>query len=141
MREYAASSSAHGIAYIFEQNRLGLERWFWVVVVGVGIVFSICSTAQTYQNWKANPTITTVESTSYPIKNIEYPAITICSQGTSKDIMNTIIMKQFEEYLQSRGIKAQSQSNANRTQTPTRPKRTTEQRVLETLSKEEVYKL
>jgi hypothetical protein len=38
VREYAASSSAHGISYIFEENRVGLERVFWVVVVGLGLV-------------------------------------------------------------------------------------------------------
>ena len=39
VREYAASSSAHGISYIFEENRVGVERLFWVVVVGVALVF------------------------------------------------------------------------------------------------------
>ena len=38
VQEYAAASSAHGIAYIFEQNRVGLERLFWVVVVGVALI-------------------------------------------------------------------------------------------------------
>ena len=54
--------------------------------------------------------------------------------------MDTVILKQFEEYLQSRGIKAQTQSNANGHQTSTRIKRSTEPRILETLSKQEVYK-
>ena len=38
VREYASSSSAHGISYIFESNRLGLERGFWVLIVGIALI-------------------------------------------------------------------------------------------------------
>ena len=37
--EYASSSSAHGIAYIFESDRLGLERLLWICVVGFALIF------------------------------------------------------------------------------------------------------
>ena len=37
VREYAASSTAHGIAYIFESDRHGLERIFWTLFVGIAI--------------------------------------------------------------------------------------------------------
>ena len=37
--EYASSSSAHGIGYIFEDGRWGLERLFWVLLVGFAIIF------------------------------------------------------------------------------------------------------
>jgi hypothetical protein len=37
VQEYAGSSTAHGIAYIFESNRLGLERLFWILFVGIAI--------------------------------------------------------------------------------------------------------
>ena len=35
VKEYAAASSAHGVAYIFEPNRLIIERLFWILVVGL----------------------------------------------------------------------------------------------------------
>ena len=35
VNEYAAASSAHGIAYIFEPDRLFIERLFWILVVGI----------------------------------------------------------------------------------------------------------
>ena len=65
------------------------------------IFYSIYSTHRTYKEWKENPTITTVNTTAYPIEMIDYPAITICSQGASKDVMDVILMKQFEDYLKS----------------------------------------
>ena len=39
VNEYASSSSAHGIAYIFESDRLGIERLLWIFVVGFALIF------------------------------------------------------------------------------------------------------
>ena len=39
VNQYAASSSAHGIAYIFEPGRVGLERLLWMFVVGFALIF------------------------------------------------------------------------------------------------------
>ena len=67
-------------------------------------ISSIFSTVQTYKEWKENPIMTTVNTTAYPIKNIDFPAITICSQGASKDVMDGILLNQFEDWLKSKGI-------------------------------------
>ena len=39
VNEYAAVSSAHGVAYIFEPDRLIIERLFWIIVVGVAFTY------------------------------------------------------------------------------------------------------
>ena len=39
VNEYASSSSAHGISYIFESDRLGFERLLWIFVVGFALIF------------------------------------------------------------------------------------------------------
>ena len=39
VNEYASSSSAHGISYIFESGRLPLERLFWICGVGFALIF------------------------------------------------------------------------------------------------------
>ena len=67
-------------------------------------IFSIYSPYISYKDWKDNPIITTVNTTAYPIEDIVYPAITICSQGASKGVMDVVLLKQFEEYLKSKGI-------------------------------------
>ena len=70
--------------------------------------YSIYSTCKTYIEWQANPTITTINTTAYPIENIEFPAITICSQGAAKNVMETVLVKQFETYLEEKGINGSS---------------------------------
>ena len=37
---------------------------------------------QVYQDWQDNPVLTTINTTTKPIRDIDFPAITICGQGT-----------------------------------------------------------
>ena len=76
-------------------------------------MYSIYSTCKSYIEWQANPTITTINTTAYPIENIEFPAITICSQGSAKDVMDNVLLKQFEAYLESRAIQGSSETGSN----------------------------
>ena len=78
------------------------------------LYFSIYSTCKTYIEWQANPTITTINTTAFPIKNIEFPAVTICSQGSARDVMDTVLLNQFEEYLKSRGVKKGTLGNSSK---------------------------
>ena len=101
---------------------------------------SINSTRKTYIEWQDNPTITTINTTAYPIKNIEFPSITICSQGAAKDVMDTVLLKQFEEYLTLRNIKANNNSSNVSNSTIKRKKRSAPL-ISKTLSESEVLDL
>ena len=102
-------------------------------------LYSIHSTIETWNEWQDNPTITTINTTAYPIQNIEFPAITICSQGTAKDLMDKVIMIQFEAYLRARGIKPETNATkVTNGSTGKRRKRSTEKRISETLPAEKV---
>ena len=81
-------------------------------------ISSIYSTYISYKDWKDNPIITTVNTTAYPIEDIDYPAITICSQGASNDVMDGVLFRQFENWLKSKGItpeKAKDNQSGNST--------------------------
>ena len=39
VHEYAASSTAHGVAYIFEPNRWFVERLLWMILIGFAFIF------------------------------------------------------------------------------------------------------
>ena len=100
-------------------------------------IFSLYSTYKTYVEWQASPTITTIDTIAYPIKNIEFPAITICSQGAAKNVMETVLLQQFEEYLRTRGIRAEIGDNEGNVATSKRKKRSVSS-IADTLSNEEV---
>ena len=101
------------------------------------IFYSLYSTNKTYVEWQASPTITTINTTAYPIKNIEFPAITICSQGASKDVMDNVLLQQFEEYLKIRGVLAQRGGNQTSAAAGKRKRRSIPA-IADTLSSEEV---
>ena len=54
---------------------------------------------QAYLDWQANPVLTTVNTTAYPVKSIEFPAVTICGQGMNDDVITAGMFKQFFNYL------------------------------------------
>jgi hypothetical protein len=60
-------------------------RFSEVVIITGLIVFCIF---QAYSDWQENPVLTTVKSTSYPVDKIEFPALTICGQGSNEVILN-----------------------------------------------------
>ena len=94
------------------------------------------NTYNTYVDWRQNPTITVINTTAYPIQNIEFPSITICSQGLAKDIMEKVIELQFKRYLVSKKIITDDTPKANQTDDSNGNKGKT----FDMLSKEEVNK-
>ena len=56
-----------------------------------------------YEEWQSHPVLTTIGTTGLPIEKIKFPAITICGQGSSKDILNNAMFRQLENYLVSQG--------------------------------------
>lgn len=54
-------------------------RLAWMLVFLSGICFSGYFCWQMWQKWDESPIITSVETQMYPLKNVPFPAITICS--------------------------------------------------------------
>ena len=77
---YAASTTIHGIQYIFEEKQKGLDRVLWIIAVGVSVFLALLLSFSAYVEWKENPVLTTVRTTGYPIGQIEFPSIAICAQ-------------------------------------------------------------
>ena len=98
-KQYASTSTAHGLAYIVEDGRSYLERIFWIFVTALAVFFTAFQTIQLYSQWKNDPVVTSLDTVKLPISEIEFPAITICPQGSVNEIMNSVLFKQFKEYV------------------------------------------
>ena len=90
LAEYGRSTTLHGLPYILEDGRLLLERVLWVVLVTLCAILSFYWTYQIYKSWDESPILTTVGTTEYDIEQIEYPSITICTQGSVREIIGKI---------------------------------------------------
>ena len=114
--EYTLSCSLHGMQYIFEKGKhLFASRVIWIVIVLIaiiaGIILSIdvswkvsCTKirfiiivysyyvpphfqTKAYDEWVDSPVLTSLHTTAKPISEIEFPSITICGQGSVKEVI------------------------------------------------------
>ena len=81
IHEFASSTTIHGIAYVFDKAIKAIDHvlWFFIVCFGTGI--AIYMSFDAWNTWKDAPVLTSVSSTGLPLRKINFPAITICSQG------------------------------------------------------------
>ena len=100
--EYAKLSSIHGFSYLSDSNPSGPSRIFWMIVVVLAISFTVFQMSSLRSQWKNNPVITTLDTIALPIEEIEFPAVTICPQGSIKDILDNVLFKQFMEYISNK---------------------------------------
>ena len=84
IQEFARTTTIHGIAYVFDNALKTFDRILWILAVCLGTGFAIILSLEAWIDWKDSPVLTSVSSTGLPIQNIDFPAITICSQGLIK---------------------------------------------------------
>ncbi len=58
----------------------------------------------TYNDWIDNPVLTTVKTSALKIENIDFPALTICSQGVIDDILMSGFYNLFYKYAKQLNI-------------------------------------
>ena len=56
-------------------------RLFWTVFITAGFVLAGFVFTPLYNKWMYTPIIRSIETTNYPIENIDFPAVTICSNN------------------------------------------------------------
>jgi hypothetical protein len=100
---YASQSTIHGIAYISDE-RFGISRLLWICAVIASLSFTAFQTTSLYNEWQNEPVITTLETIALPIKEIEFPAITICPQGKLNGVVDAVLFKQMSEYIKNKTI-------------------------------------
>ena len=87
IKDYSGYSTIQGIVYIFQDNQTTFGKIFWSLVVFLMILLGCYWSYLAYDDWQSNPVVTTVKSTAFPVKNLRFPAITICGQGTNEEIL------------------------------------------------------
>ena len=81
IHEFASSTTIHGISYIFDIALKAIDHVLWFLVVCFGAGVAVYMSLDAWNTWKEAPVLTSVSSTGLPLRKINFPAITICSQG------------------------------------------------------------
>ena len=104
INDYSGYSTIQGIIYIFKTDQSLAGRLVWISIVAFMILLGAYWSLQSYADWKNNPVLTTVATMAYPVKAIELPAVTICRQGMSDDVIGSAMLNQFFKYLELKNI-------------------------------------
>lgn len=76
--EYTENSTIHGVKYIGERNRHISEKIFWIIFLGLSICACCYMISEIYEKWIDSPVIISLSEKFTPIKDVPFPAITIC---------------------------------------------------------------
>ena len=78
---FCQASTIHGVQYVSPERGQGFRILVW------GFIISFCFAAAGFfvanlaDSWFENPTVTTIASSSTPVQEIPFPAVTICHDG------------------------------------------------------------
>ena len=76
---FFATSTIHGFVYFSEYNKL--SRLLWLAIVASSFALGGLIIRDVWQEWLDNPVLTTIESVSYPVQNLDFPTVTICGDS------------------------------------------------------------
>lgn len=93
IQQYLLSSSLHGLRYIGTATLSVFERVFFSVSFLMVIVLASYFISNVWQKWRETPVIIGLDPVSTSIKDIPFPAVTICNMNQVK--------KNFAESLRS----------------------------------------
>ena len=103
-KEYASVTTAHGFSYICNDEYSCGDRILWILIVILAISFTVFQMATLYYQWQEDPVITTLDTVAHPIEEIQFPAVTICPQGSLDNVLESVLFKQLRKYIQHKSL-------------------------------------
>ena len=114
-KEFSSVTTIHGISYLASPDHSVGSKLFWIVTVILAILGTSYQVISMFWLWGDFPVITTLDTISYPIEKIEFPAVTLCPQGSVLEIMDTVFYYQFEKWVIRKIEKDDSSRNKRNT--------------------------
>ena len=93
--EYAQHSTVHGFNYIFDQSIGIVERVLWLILVICYLCLVLFYIHSSYNHWQENMVITTLQSTTKPVSHLEFPSVTICTDGLNMGLAEKVLYDNF----------------------------------------------
>ena len=81
IKDYSDYAAIQGLNYIFFANQTLFGRIFWIIVVTMMLCLGVYWSITAYLDWQDQLVLTTITTTAYSVKQIEFPAVTFCSPG------------------------------------------------------------
>ena len=99
LKDYSCESSIHGIQYLGNRKHSTCGRGFWVITACIALMCTLVQVSNIWYQWVDDPVVTTLSTISLPVEEIDFPAVTLCPQGSTEDIIDNVLYHQFQEWL------------------------------------------
>ena len=99
LKDYSSESTINGIQYLCNSGHSACGRLFWMIVVIIALICTLVVVIQICHQWVDDPVLTTLETISLPVEQIDFPAVTLCPQGSTEDLIDNFFYQQFEEWV------------------------------------------
>ena len=77
-RKYCESTSLHGWQYIYHSSQKGW-RLLWMFMVLSSVIIAFCFVFKQTSEFTKATVVTTVDTTTAPLADVYFPAVTICN--------------------------------------------------------------
>ena len=104
VKDYSEYSTIQGVIYLFQSSQTQCGKAFWMLVIVAMLILGTYWSVSAYSDWIDSPVLTTVKTTALNVKQIDFPAITICGQGVSEDLIVAGWFKIFLNYTRQLNI-------------------------------------
>ena len=102
VEEYSNHSTVHGIGYIFDKQIGYFDRFLWMIVVLTALSMALYNIIDSYLEWQKGRVTTTLKTTTKPITELDFPAVTICADGLHMGLVEEVLYDKFLQWEQTR---------------------------------------
>ena len=82
MEQYLEATTVHGFSYLHRRNS-AFDRILWIAIILTGFSLASYIIHDSVVDWEENQTITTLESITRPIQEVQFPTVTVCPNEQS----------------------------------------------------------
>ena len=111
LKDYASTSTVHGVSYILDEKTPVIERLLWLIVVSIFGCVAVYMVVQTFTTWQENKVITTLKTVAKPVSDLDFPAITICSSGQHFNTVEKVLTDKFNSWKKTKNNKLSLKEN------------------------------
>ena len=104
-REFTSNTTVHGLSYIGNKSLPVVDRLLWSIVVVVLGSCAACISYQILKEWQSNKVVTVLNDTELPINQLDFPAITICSEGFNMEVVEDVIEEEYKDWKKNKRAK------------------------------------
>ena len=99
LQDFSTQTSIHGMYYVGSNQHSRLGRILWMLMVVLALACTTYQVVSIWYQWSDDPVVTSLKKISLPVEQIDFPAVTICPQGSTANIMDNFLYHQFEEWM------------------------------------------